>query len=87
MGRKYDIKFKRVSFAEPQALMKSKVLSMFQKLAVKRAAAKGSETHIHLLSLNQRATISMLDAAREKMGQRWDEKNLVELLFESWYSY
>ncbi len=59
----------RFSSAEIKALMNSKVLSMFQKLAVKRAATKGSGTYTHLLSLNQRATTSMLDAVRTKMRQ------------------
>ena len=63
----------RFSSAEIKALMNSKVLSMFQKLAVKRAATKGSGTHTYLLSLNQRATTSMLDAVREKMEREKTE--------------
>lgn len=45
MGRKYDIKFKRVSSAESQALMKSKVLLREEYLLMKSRMPGGRFCH------------------------------------------
>ena len=60
---------------EIQILLKSKNLTMFQKVTLERAAIIGSPTYIYIKSLNEPAKLPMLTKLRSEISDENEEEN------------